>query len=506
MRLAVPTIALLIGLSVHAAHLEAQGTIVILVRHAEKASSSGDPGLTSDGEARARALADAVQHFRLDGVVVSEYRRTQATAAPAAVARGLVPIVVPVGPTVVAHAESVAAAIRRFPPHSTVLVVGHSNTLGPIIAALGGPATRDLCDAEYATMFVLTTSESGAPARLLRTSVGAPDPATATACAHSAPPTVTVQASPTSQLLVGLFPVNDRVVWASGAGGTYVLTTDGGNHWRAGVVPGAEGLQFRDVHATDSLTAWLLSIGFGDTSRVYHTTDGGQHWDMQFINRDPAAFYDCFAFWDPRHAIAIGDGVRGRAPILLTVDGGVHWEILPIEAQPVVDSAEGSPAASGTCVAAQGRGNAWFGTIGSPRGARVFRTTDGGHSWQGSVTPVGNASAGSGVASLAFRDASHGFAGGGDTQRIARTDDGGRTWVSVGEPTFAGGVYGLAVAPGSRGALVAVGRSGSSISWDDGQSWQSLDAGDSWSVAFASANTGWMVGARGRIAKIGGNP
>jgi broad specificity phosphatase PhoE len=181
MRAVVPTIALLIGLSAQAARLEAQGTIVVLVRHAEKASPSGDPGLTAAGEARAQALADALQHFRLDGVIVTQYRRTQATASPAVAARGLVPIVVPVG-SVAAHAESVAVAIRRFPPHSAVLVVGHSNTLGPIIAALGGPATGDLCDAEYATMFVLTMSENGGPARLLRTTVGAPDPAGATAC------------------------------------------------------------------------------------------------------------------------------------------------------------------------------------------------------------------------------------------------------------------------------------------------------------------------------------
>jgi len=196
MRAVVPTIALLFGLAVHAARLEAQGTIVVLARHAEKASSSGDPGLTSAGQARAQALADALQHFRLDGVVVSQFRRTQATAAIAAAARGLVPIVVPVGPTVVAHAESVAAAARRFPPHSAVLVVGHSNTLGPIIVALGGPATSDLCDAEYATMFVLTTSEEGAPARLLRTTVGAPDPATATACPQLPAPIPPVQGQP----------------------------------------------------------------------------------------------------------------------------------------------------------------------------------------------------------------------------------------------------------------------------------------------------------------------
>lgn len=184
MRALAPTLALLAALSLHAAHLDAQGTTVILVRHAEKSSSAEDPGLTSAGVARARALADALQHFNLDGIIVTQYRRTQATAALAAAARGLVPIVVPADPGLVVHAESVAAAIRRFPPHSAVLVVGHSNTLGPIIAALGGPTTRGLCDAEYATLFVLTMSEDQAPARLLRASFGAPDPPTAHDCSH----------------------------------------------------------------------------------------------------------------------------------------------------------------------------------------------------------------------------------------------------------------------------------------------------------------------------------
>jgi hypothetical protein len=89
-----------------------------------------------------------------------------------------------VGYSVPAHAESVAAAIRRFPPHSAILVVGHSNTIGPIIAALGGPATGDLCDTEYATIFVLTTADGAAPARLLRARFGAPDAPAAGACTH----------------------------------------------------------------------------------------------------------------------------------------------------------------------------------------------------------------------------------------------------------------------------------------------------------------------------------
>jgi broad specificity phosphatase PhoE len=181
-RALVPTVALLACLSLAAARVEAQGTTVVLVRHAEKAAPTGDPDLSTVGEARARALADAVRHFRLDGIVVTQYRRTLATAAPAAAVRGLVPVVVATGASVAVHAESVAAAVRRSPARSAVLVVGHSNTLGAIIAALGGPVTPDLCDAEYATLFVLTLAADGAPTRLLRARYGAPDPPAADSC------------------------------------------------------------------------------------------------------------------------------------------------------------------------------------------------------------------------------------------------------------------------------------------------------------------------------------
>jgi len=60
-------------------------------------------------------------------------------------------------------------------------------------------------------------------------------------------PTLTPQNSGTTQGLIAVSPVNSRVVWAAGRGGTFLVTTDGGDTWKAGVVPGAETLQFRDV-------------------------------------------------------------------------------------------------------------------------------------------------------------------------------------------------------------------------------------------------------------------
>src|SRR6202521_5821236 len=72
-------------------------------------------------------------------------------------------------------------------------------------------------------------------------------------------PKLTPQNSGTTQLLISVSPVNDRVVWAAGTGGTFVVTTDGGENWKAGVVPGAETLQFRDVQGVSEKVAYLRS-------------------------------------------------------------------------------------------------------------------------------------------------------------------------------------------------------------------------------------------------------
>ncbi|MGA9497444.1 MAG: hypothetical protein WBV41_16410, partial [Terriglobales bacterium] len=56
-------------------------------------------------------------------------------------------------------------------------------------------------------------------------------------------PTLTPQNSGTSELLISVSPVNSKVVWAAGAHGTFLLTTDGGKSWKSGIVKGAEWLQ-----------------------------------------------------------------------------------------------------------------------------------------------------------------------------------------------------------------------------------------------------------------------
>src|SRR5829696_830825 len=82
----------------------------------------------------------------------------------------------------------------------------------------------------------------------------------------------------------GLSVVSEKVVWASGTGGTVIRTIDDGKTWNVFAVPGAEKLDFRDIEAFDANTAYILSIGNGDASRIYKTTDGGTTWKAQFTN------------------------------------------------------------------------------------------------------------------------------------------------------------------------------------------------------------------------------
>jgi photosystem II stability/assembly factor-like uncharacterized protein len=269
-------------------------------------------------------------------------------------------------------------------------------------------------------------------------------------------------------------------------------------------VPGAETLDFRDVEAFDADTAYLLSIGEGDRSRIYKTTDGGGHWQLQFTNHNPKAFFDAMAFWDADRGVAVSDSVDGRFVIIRTTDGGASWKEIPPEKLPPALAGEGAFAASGTCISAQGRNNAWIATT----AARVLRSTDGGDSWQVATTPIPSGQSSAGIFSIAFKDAKNGVIVGGDYKKegeardnVAMTSDGGRTWKLAKGPLPGGFRSAVAYTPGASTA-VAVGPSGSDYSLDGGASWVPIGGAGYHAVSFARSGAGWAVGEGGRVAKF----
>jgi broad specificity phosphatase PhoE len=175
---------LLVGLIVLPCALAAQPSTVIIVRHAERAAEpAGDPSLTEAGTQRAKDLAATLGAAKVTSVITTHLQRTQLTARPLMDATGLSPIVVRAGGA--GHADSVAAAVLRRPPGEVVLVVGHSNTVPGIIAALGGPRMPDLCDGQYSNLFILEYGADRTAPRFIRAKYGAADAADSDACNRS---------------------------------------------------------------------------------------------------------------------------------------------------------------------------------------------------------------------------------------------------------------------------------------------------------------------------------
>lgn len=158
-------------------------SLVVLVRHAEKASPTDpDPSLSVAGKARALALVDALANTTPSAIIVTSRKRTVETGEPLAIKLGLKEQVVALeGGTPAAHIAAVTAAVRK--QKGVVLVVGHSNTVPAIIKALGGPMLPDICDASFATLYVLQPTRDRRPAQLVIGQYGAADAAGATACA-----------------------------------------------------------------------------------------------------------------------------------------------------------------------------------------------------------------------------------------------------------------------------------------------------------------------------------
>jgi len=323
--------------------------------------------------------------------------------------------------------------------------------------------------------------------------------------AFAAAPTWTAQLTGVPARLRGISAVSQRVAWASGTSGTVLRTTNGGDAWQAIRVPGAETLDFRDIDALSDKTAYVLSIGNGEASRIYKTTDAGKTWTLQLANKDPKIFLDAMDFWSEDRGIAFSDAVDGKFVMFMTTNGGRAWTRIPPDRLPPALATEGAYAASGTNVATLGKDHVWVGTTAS----RVLHSADRGATWTIAQTPLPTSQS-AGIFSVAFRDELHGVAVGGDYQKeaealdnVAFTSDGGKTW------TLGKGLSGfrsvVAHRPGSKAEWIAVGPQGADISVDDGATWTALPRAGFHAFSFApNGRAGWGAGDRGAVARLEG--
>ena len=293
------------------------------------------------------------------------------------------------------------------------------------------------------------------------------------------------------------------VIWASGSHGVILRSVDEGKSWKRIPVAGGEALDFRGIVAFDANTAYAMSIGNGDKSRIYKTTDGGESWKLQFTGRRKETFLDAINCVSRTHCFALGDPIDGKF-VLMSTEDGEHWKDLPDDKMPPALSNEGAFAASNSSLFVDGD-DIYFGTGGAVV-ARVFHSPDGGHTWTVAETPIASGKASSGIFSVSGKSRRSIFAVGGDYQDPSRSFHSAaylradqKTWQL---PEQLPGGFRSGVAEVDGVTLVAVGPGGEDISHDQGVTWEHTDSLNLNAVFILDEQHGWAVGSKGTIARL----
>jgi broad specificity phosphatase PhoE len=148
-------------------------TVVLIVRHAEKASDADDSPLTDAGTTRAQSLIGVVKNTNVSAIYTTQFRRNHDTAKPLSERTGVAVTEMPVDlQNPGDYGKKLAKDILEKHAGQTVLVVGHSNTVPLIIDALTGQA-GSVSGVEYHDLFIVTIPPSG-QAGLIKAEYGLP--------------------------------------------------------------------------------------------------------------------------------------------------------------------------------------------------------------------------------------------------------------------------------------------------------------------------------------------
>lgn len=160
-------IALLVALVPAAARAQPAPHPVYVMRHLNTPAGEPDPDLLPEGRAAAIALADLMETDPFQGarrpvaIYVSDYKRTRQTAAPTAARLALNVTVYDPRDT-----PGLLARVRAEP--GPVLIIGHSNTVPDIIAALGGTRPAPLVHEDFGDLWVVLPDGTTTRQRLVR--------------------------------------------------------------------------------------------------------------------------------------------------------------------------------------------------------------------------------------------------------------------------------------------------------------------------------------------------
>jgi len=139
---------------------------VYVMRHLNTPAGEPDPDLLPEGRAAAVALADLMETDAFQGdrrpvaIYVSDYKRTRQTAAPTAARLAL-------NVTIYDPRDTAGLLARVLAEPGPVLIVGHSNTVPDIVAALGGTRPAPLVHEDFGDLWVVEPGGATTKLRLV---------------------------------------------------------------------------------------------------------------------------------------------------------------------------------------------------------------------------------------------------------------------------------------------------------------------------------------------------
>lgn len=140
----------------HAAKPKASVSHFIFVRHCEKDTAGQDPPLTAEGQARAKALADALQNERIDAIYATPFKRTQMTVQPLAETHHLRVAIVQ------GHNDrKFASQLVHSHKNQNVVIASHINVIPDVVKHMGIREPIELAENSYGDMFMVEVDGEG---------------------------------------------------------------------------------------------------------------------------------------------------------------------------------------------------------------------------------------------------------------------------------------------------------------------------------------------------------
>jgi len=309
----------------------------------------------------------------------------------------------------------------------------------------------------------------------------------------------------TTASIRALHVVSEDVIWASGSGGTFLLTTDGGETWKTDTLPGSSGDDFRSLYAWNEKEA--VVFGTSKPGRAWYSADGGESWEIVYENNTPGIFFNSAGFADAYNGLALSDPLDSCSFVIRTTDRGRSWQ--QVKNLPLLAEGEYNFAASNSCIDYHPEGDIWIITGGAE--ARVMISDDYGEEWTAVETGLVHGNQSSGNFSVSFIDNRQGIVVGGTYDQpalnekvAAYSSDGGYNWSLSGIMPRGYRSCVIYLQDGKKTVAFAIGKTGCDYSLDMGRTWLAgTDAEDYYTArAVKGTLTGFAAGADGRMAKF----